>query len=283
MRRFLPLILILWLAVFAPNSTAQSPTPKPAIEQFSAALLAAESDAQREQLLAENKSPLTAELAFFESLIPYMEPSKRGSPYNQWQADHYKFFINEIFLYATASILKHRRFERLNELTVSGYYVAADSYRIKARLHDFIIFNTHSEALRYYNDRLPQKWNSIYAKFKNDRATRGDIKFIDLMQADFFLYILAQLKETSDDIFSSHWYPDTLPYAERMYQPFEIFTRAESKSFFDSLRVALGSATKEDPEKLALKLEANRHTPKWGLFSPKLEFFTALEKIAAKS
>jgi hypothetical protein len=220
---------------------------------------------------------------FFESLIPYMEPSRRGSPYNQWQADHYKFFINEIFLYATASILKHRRFELLNELTVPGYYVAEDRYRIKTGLHDFIIFNTHSDALRYYNDRLPQKWNSIYAKFKNDRATRSDIKFTDLMQADFFLYIFAQLKENTESIFPSYWYPDTLPYAERMYQPFEIFSRAESKSFFDSLRVALGGATKEDLEKLAQKLEANRQSPKWGLFSPKLEFFTGLEKIATKA
>ena len=62
-RRVFRLILILCLAVFAPDLKAQSPTPNPAVEQLSNALFAAESGAQREKLLAENKSLPTAELA----------------------------------------------------------------------------------------------------------------------------------------------------------------------------------------------------------------------------
>jgi len=63
MRRFLPLFLTLCLAGLAPYLKAQSPTPNLPAEQLSAALLTAESDPQREKLLAENKSLLTAELA----------------------------------------------------------------------------------------------------------------------------------------------------------------------------------------------------------------------------
>lgn len=62
MRRILMLFLILYLACLAPNLKAQTPTPNPQMEQLSTALLSAETDAQREKLLAENKPLLTVEL-----------------------------------------------------------------------------------------------------------------------------------------------------------------------------------------------------------------------------
>ena len=63
MHRILSLILCLSICAFTDDLRAQTPTPKTAVEQLAARLLAADSDAAGENLLAENKSFLNAELS----------------------------------------------------------------------------------------------------------------------------------------------------------------------------------------------------------------------------
>ncbi len=219
---------------------------------------------------------------FFESLIPYLEPSRNAGQYNTWQADHYKFFIHEIFLYSVSALLKHRRFVELNELTEQGYYVSDERGSRREGLQSFVIFDTYSEALSYYNERLPRKYYSIYGKFLKDRSSRNDIKFIDLMQADFFLFIVFYLQQNDEKPNWSRWIPDTLAYTENMQNPFEIFLRAQSKRFFEQFRVALGNITKEDFEKSITEMD-KKTLPQWGgWLNPDPVVFAGISKIATR-
>lgn len=59
---FAPIILS-YLLLFSVLCPAQQPTPNPAIEQFSNALLSAKSDVEIENLIAADKTKITAELA----------------------------------------------------------------------------------------------------------------------------------------------------------------------------------------------------------------------------
>lgn len=220
---------------------------------------------------------------FFESLIPYLEPARNLGRSHAWQADHYKFLIREMFLYAVASLINHRKFQQLNELIVQGYFVSGNFYRLKSGLNSFTIFDAYSDALRFYNDQLNPKWNSIHGYFTHERADRTDIKFDDLMQADFFLYIFNGLQDKpKGEHWTTKWFPTTLPYAERMDSPFEVFARAESKSFFEKLKVALMDKNKEDLENLAKEVDEGRTNLKWGFFAPRLAFYLGLERIATK-
>lgn len=132
--------------------------------------------------------------SFFESLIPYFELRIYNQASNRWSADHYKFFVHELFLYTVAILLKNRRFEELNELIGQGYYQPESKFSGgSSRLTNFCVFDTYSEALNYYNKNLDRSYYSIYGKFLSDRATRSDINFDNLAQADFFLYLRYQI------------------------------------------------------------------------------------------
>lgn len=194
---------------------------------------------------------------FFEQLLPYFEYRNDGDSNHTWAADHYKFFGYELFLYAVATLLKFKRFTQLNELTESRYYFSGSPFsRNQNNLASFVKFDTYSEALRNYNKRQPRQAYSIEARFLNKRANRKDIKFEDLMQADFLLFIIHQIdsKENSGR-FWGYWYPATQVFAEYRENPYEVFLRSQSRKFFSKFKLCLRNISKEELTKLINSIE----------------------------
>ena len=217
---------------------------------------------------------------FFESLLPYLNEARTLGNHHFWRADHYKFFIHEVFLYAVAALLKHDRFAELNEITISGYLPRDGMHRREPALVNYTVFATDSRALEEYNDRLPNGgYRSIYAHFLNERAKRDDIEFQDLTQADFFLYLLNEIDTKPGEMIRTYWYPDTIGYAERMYKPYEIFIRAQSEKYFERLRVSMREITKEQLQELARKIDEDKNR----MFSrTKIGFLIDAERIASR-
>jgi len=194
---------------------------------------------------------------FFEQLLPYFEYRNDRDSNHQWAADHYKFFGYELFLYAVATLLKFKRFEQLNELTEPKYYFSGSPFsRNQNTLLSFAKFNTYSEALRNYNQRQSRQAYSIEARFMNNRATRSDIKFEDLMQADFLLFLIYQIddKENTNNLWHS-WYPATQAFAEYRHNPFEVFLRSQSRKFFNKFKLCLRNISKEELSELINNIE----------------------------
>lgn len=197
--------------------------------------------------------------AFFEDLILYLEPRNTNGSYHTWSSEHYKFFVHELFLYAVASLLKYRRFEEINELIGQGYYRPGSRFSgERSGLTTFCVFDTYSEALDYYNRSLPRQFHTIYGHLLSERATRSDVRFDDLVQADLFLYLREKLESKSDTRWQLSWYPDTLLHMRRRDGALEIFSRSESKRFFSKMQTALGGATKEQIEQLINELKEKK-------------------------
>jgi len=217
---------------------------------------------------------------FFEHLLPYFEFRNDSDSNHQWAADHYKFFGYELFLYAVAALLKFKRFEQLNELTESKYYFSGSPFsRNQNTLLSFVKFDTYSEALRNYNQRQSQQAYSIEARFIHNRATRSDIRFENLMEADFLLFLIHQIddKENSNATWSS-WYPSTQVFAEYRHNPFEVFLRSQSRKFFNKFKLCLRNISKEQLSELINNLEEkmkreNRHNRVY------VSVFTNIEQI----
>ncbi|MEO8072468.1 MAG: SEFIR domain-containing protein [Acidobacteriota bacterium] len=185
---------------------------------------------------------------FFEQLLPYFEYRKDGDSNHQWAADHYKFFGYELFLYAVATLVKFKRFEQLNELTESKYYFSGSPFsRNQNTLLSFTKFNTYSEALRDYNQRQSRQAYSIEASFIHKRATRSDIRFENLMEADFLLFLIYKIDDKENTYgFWNSWYPVTQAFAEYRNNPFEIFLRSQSRKFFNKFKTCLRNSSKEE-------------------------------------
>ena len=102
------------------------------------------------------------------------------------------------------------------------------------------------------------------------RSKISGLLFHNLMQADFVLY----MKDCVDKIVNNEyqdWWPETLLYVERHAGPFEIFARAQSKEYFNNVKIIFGIKGKSDFEPVlqAFK-EGKLRVLKWSFetFSP---------------
>ena len=69
------------------------------------------------------------------------------------------------------------------------------------------------------------------------------------MQAHFILF----LRNSLDALRAGerqHWWPETLVYVQDGHRPFEMFARAQSTTFFESLKGIFGVQHKDDFEPL---------------------------------
>jgi len=102
------------------------------------------------------------------------------------------------------------------------------------------------------------------ADLVKERAKRPDLSFTDIMQADFVLYLRAELQPSMEVFFRSGWWPYTLLYASFEHPVFEIFARAQSEEYFNRMKTILGVDMKEDLGNLIEEyVSGKRDIPKW--------------------
>lgn len=170
---------------------------------------------------------------FFESLVPYMNrPDKR------WDFDNFRFIIHELFLFAIAILLRFERFTQASILLRQHYYLPSNSDYGRDVMISFHIFREFMDSLKYRNDRLKLHCPSLRADLLKERCQSTGIDFIDLMQADFVLFMRAELDSKRGDEYS-RWWPETLLYVGHYQSGFEIFARAKSRQYFDKIKCLL--------------------------------------------
>ena len=104
------------------------------------------------------------------------------------------------------------------------------------------------------------------------------------MQADFMLFVTADLNPVDNKWPQKRWWPDTLVYASDHHGPFEVFARAKSARYFDIFKIALGISHKE-----VLLALADRYTKqelsvsKWEFDSFRPAQLMNLEELATRS
>lgn len=203
---------------------------------------------------------------FFERILPYCFRPETPGTYRGWEQDNFKFIVQELFLYAVSALLKHERFDGVREQTEQEYFFPRGSSEIDSGMKSFIFLAQPLRSLGYRNTRLKLQRMSVTADLLKQRATPSELHFDDLMEADFVLFLWCDLHPLGHKFGSVRWWPETLIYADRHHGPFEIFARAQSKRFFDRLKVALGI---EDKTAL-LELVEKYKTGKLDL--PRLDF-----------
>ena len=221
--------------------------------------------------------------SFFEQLLPFFEYRNQGDFNHSWAADHYKLLGRELFLYAVSAMLKYQRFKQVNELTEQGYYFVGNSHSPSDNtLLPFLKFNTWSEALERYNRSQPQQYLSYDAFLIRQRASRHDINFESLMQADLFLFLLYHIDEslgTPTGFF--HWYPGTLTYAQHRYSPFEVFSRSQSKRFFERFNSALRNLPIESLKALIIEQSSSKEHS-YNSFQRRLAQLTGVDLLCSR-
>ena len=206
---------------------------------------------------------------FFESLISYTTCPEHITQCSKWDFDNYIFIVHELFLYAVAILLKSERFKQANALLTQQYYIAGNSDYGRNTMVSFAVFRKNMESLEYRNKRLELRKLSIRANLLKQRSKTSGIEFRYLMQADFVLFMRAEL-EPKD--WNTWWWPETLIYVGGFNSSFEIFARSISKQYFDKVKCLLGIENPEDLNELLDWYTTHpQKLPRWEVnsFSPR--------------
>ncbi|EOW9299220.1 toll/interleukin-1 receptor domain-containing protein [Vibrio cholerae] len=206
---------------------------------------------------------------FFESIIPYMDKPSHITSWRESDFDNFKFIVHELFLYTIAILLKNEQFELTGKLLSKQYYIEGKSQFGQPAMFEYYIFREYLRSLDYRNQRLKLNRLSVHADLLKDRSKGSGIEFKHLMQADFFLFIRSDLHQEN---YYQQWFPDTLVYLGHFNNPFEIFARSSSKSYFERVKFALGISGINDLERLMEVYASNSQSvPRWysNSFSPR--------------
>lgn len=190
-------------------------------------------------LLIESALPDTEKLEsvlldFLERILGLKyRPAELSSWTDAW-FDAHGIFVYEMFLYAVAVLVKSDKPHHIHEI-LTTYYILPDSEA--HRNGDVVTFDefcTHSEMLEHRNKRLNLRRLSPIADLIKQRATRSDLIFRDIMQAELIVLLMSILSE------GNRWYPHTLVYSGRAGTRFPLFVRATLHKGFQRLKVITG-------------------------------------------
>jgi len=196
---------------------------------------------------------------FFERLIPYLYRSDNTNQWTDVDFDNFKFIIHELFLYAIAICLKHERYNFVVYLVEQKYYLLGNSDHGREVMVSFITFRQYIKSLENRTIRLNLRRLSLRADLLKERNKLSGIEFRYLMQADFVLFIRADL-----DSEGSRWWPETLIYLGHFNSAFEIFARANSRKYFNKIKIILGIDSPEGLDNLLNKYREEKRTiPRW--------------------
>lgn len=177
---------------------------------------------------------------FSESLIELLErlreikarPEEVTTWSDAWFEAH-KLFVYETFLYIVAALLKARAYEDLHNIYTSHYILPSTERYGQKRFDTFDAFYGYSETLNAVLAPEGKKLFSPAAELIKRQATRQDLTFTDLIQADLLTLLIAFI--TPD----ARWYPQLMHYAGYSKE-FPFFVRAAQHKNFQKLAIITG-------------------------------------------
>jgi hypothetical protein len=179
---------------------------------------------------------------FTESLIGLLERLRelkaRPQELNQWNDawfEAHKLFVYETFLYLVAALLKARAYDDLHEVFTAHYIIPATERSGQNRFERFDQFYGYSETLNPILAPAGQRLYSPAAELMKRQATREDLPFIDIIQADLLVLLMALITP------GVRWYPQLMHYAGYGSE-FPLFIRATQHKYFKRLAVITGIA-----------------------------------------
>jgi hypothetical protein len=184
------------------------------------------------QLASENEfGPVVIET--LEKILALRYRPPEVTSWDQTWSDAHRIFVYEFFIYTVAALLETKRFVLLHEL-FSTNYLLPDSEQNRGRQFElFDQFYGYSEVLAHRNKVEKRRRLSPIADLLKQRATRRDLDFVKIMQAELMILLATLIHPRT------RWYPQTLIYAG-YGRRFPFFIRAAQHKHFKHLATITG-------------------------------------------
>jgi hypothetical protein len=207
---------------------------------------------------------------FFENMIPYLFRKPGQSSWRDTDFDSFAFIVHELFLYTIALLLIQERFDVVNELLTSGYYLGPAAENKSEPMRDFEVFRQHCKSFQIRNQRLNLRRLSVRSDLLKQRSEASGVQFSALMQADFVLFLRSctlVLEAPAKDWWPRQWWPETLLFAQWPVGAFELFARAQSRAYFERVKGMLGVKSLDEFKELFVQFSQSAqrrlHVPTW--------------------
>ncbi len=200
---------------------------------------------------------------FFERLIPLLNFRGSSGSYKEWDFDHFRIIVQELFLYLVAANIKYERFDAVRYHTRTPYYAGKASLGSAEPMQMFTVFQEAIRSLEARNTRINSGQRvSPLGDILHDQAVGSAVSFDDVMAADFILYFLSRTIDMNT--LWNYWAPHSLVYLGRHDHRLEIFVRCRSTAYFDRLKGMLGVADKGALKETIAVMEADpQMLPRW--------------------
>ena len=147
--------------------------------------------------------------------------------------DAHKIFVYEVFLYVVAALIETRQHAVLHELFSTNYLLPESEGQRGSEFDSFDAFYGYSDVLEQRNKRENLRRLSPVADLIKARATRADIPFSRVMQAELVVFLAALIRPVA------RWYPQTLVYLG-FGKRFPLFVRGAQHKHFQVLASITG-------------------------------------------
>ncbi|PJN48814.1 hypothetical protein PAEAM_56760 [Paenibacillus sp. GM1FR] len=192
------------------------------------------------KILSENDIIETEWLIdFFERIFVFTEFRGKGNS-SDFQCDHYKFLIQESYIYACAVLLKQSKYRVINELVSSSYMFDYQRGTFEGKFTDL---RFHLSSLESRNERIGSRKISYTAFLITERINVTFISKQELLDADMILFYLSIMLNVSPD--RGGWFPVTFIYRDYI-QPIKLLARLKSKRRAESILDLFGYASIEN-------------------------------------
>ena len=177
---------------------------------------------------------------FFQGVLRYFGPPEGVSSWREESFDNYRFFAYELFLYTVAVLVKKRRYGFAANLLEREYYF--EQRGGESFFDSFTAFRPYLKSLdEFRNRRLGTNRTSVTADLLKERAAGKVVSFDELTEVDFALFLRSELVQAV----RGSWFPNTLVYVNE-FKTLRMFRMAESKVYFDELKILIGVNSKAE-------------------------------------
>lgn len=172
-------------------------------------------------------------VAFLEALLPLKYRPVEVTRWNDAWFDALGIFVYETWLCLIAALVRHGAWDLIHSL-LTTHYLLPETAGGDRDFATFDVFDIYSAVLEARNQRMNPKRISLIADVVKDSATRTDLPFNDVMQAELLVFLVSILRD------GPYWYPKTLVYASHRRGAFGLFTRGARNKDFLSIRTVTG-------------------------------------------
>ena len=175
-----------------------------------------------------------------EKLLELRARPKEVTQWNDTWFEAHRLFVYETFLYIVAALLKTGAFSAIHEIFTSSYL--KPETEVHGNGDDFTTFDSFETFSRTLNPLLApagQRLLSPAAALLQRQATRQDLPFESIIEADLLILLAATLNERA------RWFPQTLFYAS-YGRTFPFFLRATQQKHFKKLSIITGIQTADE-------------------------------------